>query len=79
MGRLGFHGHLRHDRCAAIAFVERPFMGRTSALLIFINGEGDIMFKVFIGRDDKGALKEDQLARFRALRDRLAGAARSAA
>ena len=23
----GLHGHLRHERCAAVAFVERPFMG----------------------------------------------------
>lgn len=25
----GLHGHLRHERCAALAFVERPFMGKT--------------------------------------------------
>ena len=24
----GLHGHLRHERCGAIAFVERPFMGK---------------------------------------------------
>jgi putative heme iron utilization protein len=26
MARKGFHGHLRHQRCSAIAFVQRPFM-----------------------------------------------------
>jgi len=72
MGRTGFHGHLRYERCAGIAFVERPFMGRTSCLLIFMNSEGGIMFKIFVGRDDKGELKADQLEKFRALRDRLA-------
>jgi len=72
MGRTGFHGHLRHERCAGIAFVERPFMGRTSCLLIFLNGDGGIMFKIFVGRDEKGELKADQLEKFRALRDRLA-------
>lgn len=71
MGRTGFHGHLKHDRCAAIAFVERPFMGRTSNLMIFINSDGGIMFKVFVGRDEKGQLKEDQVVKFRALADRL--------
>jgi hypothetical protein len=71
MGRSGFHGHLRHERCATIAFVERPFMGRTSALIIFINHEGGIMFKIFVGRDEKGALKNDQHAKFRALGDRI--------
>jgi putative heme utilization carrier protein HutX len=75
MGRTGFHGHLKHERCAAIAFVERPFMGRTSNLLIFINRDGGIMFKIFVGRDEKGQLKQDQVEKFRALADRLCGTA----
>jgi putative heme utilization carrier protein HutX len=71
MGRTGFHGHLRHERCAAIAFVERPFMGRNSASVLFVNVDGGIMFKVFVGRDEKRELLGDQLARFRALADRI--------
>jgi len=71
MGRTGFHGHLRHERCDGIAFVERPFMGRTSCLLIFLNSGGGIMFKIFVGRDENGKLRAGQLEKFRALRDRL--------
>jgi putative heme utilization carrier protein HutX len=71
MGRTGLHGHLRHERCAGIAFVERPFMGRTSCLLVFLNTDGGIMFKIFVGRDDKGELRADQIEKFRALRERL--------
>jgi putative heme iron utilization protein len=48
-------------------------MGRTSNLLIFINKDGGIMFKVFVGRDEKGQLKEDQVVKFLALADRLCG------
>jgi heme iron utilization protein len=48
----GLHGHLRHERCAAIAFVERPFMGKSSAFIAFLNVDGGIMFKVFVGRDE---------------------------
>ena len=70
-GRTGFHGHLRHERCSGLAFVERPFMGRLSASALFFNVDGGIMFKVFVGRDDKRDLKQDQLAKFRALADRL--------
>jgi putative heme utilization carrier protein HutX len=51
----GLHGHLRHERCAAIAFVERPFMGKSSAFIAFINLDGGIMFKVFVGRDEARA------------------------
>ena len=67
MGRTGFHGHLRHERCARLAFLERPFMGRLSASVLFFNVDGGIMFKVFVGRDGKGELKQEQLLAFRAL------------
>jgi putative heme utilization carrier protein HutX len=67
----GLHGHLRHERCGGIAFVERPFMGKQSAFVAFLNVDGGIMFKVFVGRDESRALKADQLARFKALAGRI--------
>jgi putative heme iron utilization protein len=48
-----------------------PFMKRTSCLLIFFNSDDGIMFKIFVGRVDNIELKTDQLAKFRALGDRL--------
>ena len=71
----GLHGHLRYERCGGIAFVERPFMGKQSAFAAFLNVDGGIMFKVFVGRDEARALRADQLARFKALADRIASAA----
>jgi putative heme utilization carrier protein HutX len=71
----GLHGHLRPERCAAIALVERPFMGKSSAFIAFINVDGGIMFKVFVGRDEARALRSDQLQRFHALADSIAPAA----
>ena len=71
----GLHGHLRHERCGGIAFVERPFIGKQSAFVAFLNVDGGIMFKVFVGRDQARALRADQLARFKALADRIAPAA----
>src|SRR6185312_5685733 len=61
-------GHLKIERCAAIYFVDRPFFKRRSCSLQFINGEGQAMFKIFVGRDADKNLKPDQLARFEALR-----------
>lgn len=66
-GTAGFHGHLRHERCNGIAFVERPFMGRNSASILFFNTNDHIMFKIFVGRDADRTLKPYQLERFRAL------------
>lgn len=70
----GLHGHLRHERCTAIAFVERPFMGKSSAFIAFVNVDGGIMFKVFVGRDESRALRGDQLQRFHALAGKIAPA-----
>lgn len=70
-GSTGFHGHLRFARCARIAFVERPLFGRLSVSMLFINVDGGIMHKIFVGRDEKRELLPDQLAKFRALADRL--------
>jgi len=64
-------GHLRADRCAAIYFVDRLFFGRRSCSLQFVNGEGEVMFKVFVGRDDKREMLTAQLAKYEALRERL--------
>ena len=74
-GSAGLHGHLKHDRCSSVAFVERNFNNKKSVFVAFVNVNGGIMFKVFVGRDEKRELKEDQLAKFRALRDKLCGAA----
>jgi putative heme utilization carrier protein HutX len=61
-------GHIRADRCAAIYFVDRPFFGRRSCSVWFMNHDGGAMFKVFVGRDEKRELLPDALQRFERLR-----------
>jgi putative heme utilization carrier protein HutX len=70
-GHGGLHGHLRADNCAAIIFLRRPFMGKETASVQFFNADGEAMFKIFVGRDEKGALRQDQIERMSALRDRF--------
>ncbi len=60
-------GHLRHQNCADIFLVERQFMNRDTAAVMFMNNEGGCMFKVFLGRDAQGQLDAEQLPRFREL------------
>lgn len=62
-------GHLKVERCAAIYFVDRPFFGRRSCSVQFLNVDDEAMFKVFVGRDADRELMADQVARFEALRD----------
>jgi heme iron utilization protein len=68
---------LRIARCAAIYFVDRPFFGRRSCSLQFINLEGGAMFKVLSDttRSANCELLAGQLARFERLRDAQAAVA----
>jgi putative heme utilization carrier protein HutX len=68
-------GHLKMERCRFVYFVDRPFFGKRSCSVQFVNEEGGVMFKVFVGRNDDRSLKADQLSHFEALRDRCAGEA----
>lgn len=61
-------GHIRADRCAAIYLVDRPFFGRRSCSVQFVNRDGAAMFKVFVGRDGARELDPAQVARFEALK-----------
>lgn len=66
------HGHLRHQNCGAIYAVERPFMNKDTASLMFCNQNGGVMFKVFLGRDENGALRAEQIEALRAMAARWA-------
>lgn len=65
-GESPIGGHIRADRCAAIYFVDRPFFGRRSCSVQFVNRDGDAMFKIFVGRDDARELDPRQVSLFEA-------------
>lgn len=64
-------GHLKMERCAGIYFVDRLFFGRRSCSIQFISIDGEAMFKVFVGRDERREMRPEQLLRFESLRERL--------
>jgi heme iron utilization protein len=67
-GETPIGGHLRMERCRSIYFIDRPFFGKRSCSVQFVNQEGGVMFKIFVGRHEDRALRPDQVARFEALR-----------
>jgi putative heme utilization carrier protein HutX len=67
-GETPIGGHLRMERCRSIYFIDRPFFGRRSCSVQFVNQEGGVMFKIFVGRNEDRTLKADQVGRFEALR-----------
>lgn len=70
-GKQGMTGHIKADNCHSIALVERKFMGMDTASILFLNQEGDAMFKIFLGRDEHRVILSDQLTAFRHLAKKL--------
>jgi putative heme utilization carrier protein HutX len=74
-GESPISGHIKAVNCQAIALVDRPFHGKRSCSVQFLNAQGNAMFKVFVRRNAERKLLPEQLAKFEDLRLQ-AGAAR---
>lgn len=59
------HGHLKLDSIGQIAFVSLPFRGKESYNIAFIAKNGQTIFKVYLGRDDKRQLFPEQVEKFK--------------
>jgi putative heme utilization carrier protein HutX len=72
MGKDGeLHGHLKLDNVKNIALVSKPFMGRESHYFGFFSECGSNIFKIYLGRDKKRGLFEEQVSAFRAMQAEL--------
>ncbi|GMA84730.1 hypothetical protein GCM10025855_42650 [Shewanella glacialipiscicola] len=49
----GFHGHLNLKLVNHIRFQDKQHRGRESYAFVFENAEGEVIFKVFLGRDER--------------------------
>ncbi|KOO15352.1 HuvX protein [Vibrio xuii] len=66
MGSEGeLHGHLKLDNIKNIALVSKPFMGRESHYFGFFCEAGNNVFKVYLGRNEKRELIEEQVVTFK--------------
>ncbi|WP_394203119.1 heme utilization cystosolic carrier protein HutX [Shewanella waksmanii] len=65
----GLHGHLKLDDISAIALISKPFRGTESHSINFFGAQGEVVFKVYLGRDKKRQLLPEQVVRFMALRE----------
>ena len=63
-GDTGFEGHLNLSLIDEIRLESKQHRGRDSYSFVFVNAQADVIFKVFLGRDAKGNIFEDQLQRF---------------
>ncbi len=59
------HGHLKLSEVQSVALVSKPFMGKDSHYFGFYTEQGNNIFKVYLGRDEKGELFAEQVERFK--------------
>ncbi len=62
-------GHIMHDKIGSIWLVSKPFFKLESHCVLVFDTPGDLMFGVFLGRDDKKHLLEDVKKGFLRLRE----------
>ncbi|MDO8825097.1 heme utilization cystosolic carrier protein HutX [Methylophaga sp.] len=60
----GFHGHLNLQKVEQISFQTKPHRGRESYAFVFEDVNGEVIFKVFLGRDEQGELIASQREKF---------------
>lgn len=63
----GLHGHLKLEGMRGIALISRPFRGSESHSINFFGSEGEVVFKVYLGRDKQRSLFPEQVRQFKAL------------
>ncbi|WP_298770562.1 heme utilization cystosolic carrier protein HutX [uncultured Shewanella sp.] len=67
----GFHGHLKLDEIIHIVIISKAFRGRESYSINFFGRFEEIVFKVYLGRDEKGVLLPKQVERIKQLINRV--------
>ncbi len=66
-GDNGFEGHLNLEKVHHISFQDKQHRGKQSYALVFNDADNQCMFKIFVGRDTRGELLPNQVARFQEL------------
>ncbi|WP_225874352.1 heme utilization cystosolic carrier protein HutX [Vibrio algicola] len=68
MGReCELQGHLNLSKMSKVALVSKLFRGKESYYFGFFDLQGDSIFKVYLGRDNKRALLPEQVEKFKQL------------
>ena len=63
----GFEGHLKIADIRDVTLQEKQHRGRDSYSFVFTNRKDELVFKIFLGREDSGEVIATQLDAFKAL------------
>ncbi|WP_442957543.1 heme utilization cystosolic carrier protein HutX [Photobacterium sp. 53610] len=74
MGKPGeMHGHLKLDWVSDVVLVSKPMRGNESYFIGFLAENGECIFKIYLGRDEKRQLIPQQVEKFNALKQAFVG------
>lgn len=68
-GQLGFQGHLNIEKIASVELQTKQHRGREARSFNFHHENGDLVFKVFLGRDESGEMLANQVKIFDEIKD----------
>ncbi|MFP2768474.1 heme utilization cystosolic carrier protein HutX [Oceanisphaera sp. KMM 10153] len=63
------HGHLKLDAIRHLALQSKPHRGKEAHAMVFFGADGRCIFKIYLGRDEKGALFPEQITAFHELKE----------
>ncbi|PID29255.1 MAG: heme utilization cystosolic carrier protein HutX [Candidatus Cloacimonadota bacterium] len=64
-------GHLKADDIEKIIFVSKKFMGLLSHSIEFYRADGEVIFKLFLSRNEKREILPEQLEAFKKMKARF--------
>ncbi|MGO4998389.1 heme utilization cystosolic carrier protein HutX [Oceanisphaera sp. W20_SRM_FM3] len=62
-------GHLKLDAVANISLQSKPHRGKEAYAIVFYDEQGHTIFKIYLGRDERGVLFPEQVTQFNALKE----------
>ena len=63
-GALGFQGHINIEKLSSVELQIKLHRGREARSFNFHHENGDLVFKVFLGRDESGEMLSNQIKLF---------------
>ena len=68
-GPEGFQGHLNIEKIASVELQAKQHRGREARSFNFHHANGDLVFKVFLGRDETGEMLPNQISLFENIKE----------
>lgn len=67
---IALYGHLKLEQVNTIALISKPFRGKESYAIAFITENEEVLFKIYLGRDEQRQLLSHQVERFHQLKNK---------